>query len=197
MISKKTPQPKSAKLRRRAEGRVAKYGKTAASRSVADTRRLIHELEAHKLELEHQNKELREAKAKLEANYSELYDFAPVGYFTLDRNGNMENTNLTGAIMLGQPRAQLLGQRFEAFITPKSLPDFKDFWHRAMGGSEKEGCMVTLTKGGTTHIVAYVEAIGSGPGSQHRVVVVDITSIGLLQDISERKRAEANIGRSG
>jgi PAS domain S-box-containing protein len=197
MMSKKTPHRESANLRRRAEERVATHGKTTASRSVTDARRLIHELEVHKVELILQNEELRDARAELEANYNELYDFAPVGYFTLKRNGDIENANLTGAIMLGQPRAQLLGQRFAAFVRPEALRDFNDFWRRAIGGTDKEGCMVTLMKGGTTHIIAYVEATRAGPHSNRRLVVVDMTSLGLLQDISERERVRANAGRAG
>lgn len=177
MISKKRPDPASAKLRRRAEARVAKNAKTAASRSGADPQRLIHELEVHQVELELQNEELRRARAEIEANYNELYDFAPVGYFTLKRNGEIEKTNLTGAVMLGQPRAKLLGRRLAAFVTPESLPGFNDFLRRIMGGTDKEGCMVTLMKGGDTPVVAYVEGTGAGPRSKRRVVVVDITSI--------------------
>jgi PAS domain S-box-containing protein len=177
MKSKQAPEPESAKLRRRAEKRVAEHARTAASRGSTETQRLIQELEVHQVELELQNEELRKARAELEANYNELYDFAPVGYFTLKRNGQIEKTNLTGSVMLGQPRADLLGRRLASFVTPESLANFNNFLRRVMGGSDKEGCKVTLMKGGTTPIVAYVEGIGTDPRSKRRVVVVDITSI--------------------
>jgi PAS domain S-box-containing protein len=150
--------------------------RTAAAPGGSDTHRLIRQLEAHQFELELQNEELRQARAELEAHYDELYDFAPVGYFTLGRYGDIEKTNLSGAGMLGQPRARLLGRRFAAFITPESLPYFNAFLLRVMRGYERENCMVTLLKGGTTPVAAYIEATGVGPDSNFRAVLVDITS---------------------
>jgi PAS domain S-box-containing protein len=166
----------SDNLRRPAEEQVAKPAKTAVLRSGGDMRSLIHELEVRQAELEFQNEELRQAKVELEKNYDELYDFAPAGYFTLGPYGDIEKTNLTGAGMLGQPRAWLLGRRFATFIAPESLPCFDEFLRRVMAGYDKESCMVTLMKGGDTPVAAYIEATGVGPDSNCRAVVVDITS---------------------
>jgi len=162
--------------RRCAEEQVAKPANTAVSRSSGDMRSLIHELEGNQVGLELQIEELRQARAALESNYDELYDFAPVGYFTLGRYGDIEKTNLSGASMLGQPRAWLLGRRFATFVAPESLPCFNDFLRRVMGGYDKECCVVTLIKGGNTPVAAFIEATGAGPDSNFRAVVVDITS---------------------
>ena len=185
-----------AKFRRQAEERVAKRVRTAASQSGSDTRRLMHELEVHQVELELQNEDLLQARAELEVNYDELYDFAPVGYFTLGRNGDIEKTNLTGAAMLGQPRARLHGQRFASFVAPESLPYFDCLINCLLGRAtveyDKESCMVTLMKGGTTPIFAYIEATVVGPDSRIRAVVMDITSAeqarNALRDSEERLR---------
>ncbi len=176
MMSKNEAEAESVRLRRRAEERMAEHARTAASQSISDTRRMIHELEFHQVELELQNEELRRAREELEANYDELYDFAPVGYFTLGCHGDIEKANLTGAGMLGQPRAWLLSRRFATFVSPESLPSFNDFLSRITGGYEKESCLVTLIKGGNTRVSAYIEATGVGPDSSCRAVVVDITS---------------------
>ncbi len=91
----------------------------AAQPSVAEVERLlnerdhlIHELEVHQAELEAQNQQLRESQGLLEesrARYAELYDFAPVGYCTLDPAGCVSEINLTGAEMLGKRRAHVIG----------------------------------------------------------------------------------------
>jgi len=78
-----------AELRRRAELRLSgQRSKTPPNRTRADNERQLHELEVHQIELEMQNEELLEAREEIEAlleKYSDLYDFAPVGYLTLDR----------------------------------------------------------------------------------------------------------------
>ena len=173
----------SADLRRCAEKQVAQPTKIEAARKSGDPHRLIHELEVRQAELELQTEQL-------EANYDELYDFAPVGYFTLGCHGNIQKINLTGATMLGQARVRLLRRDFASFVSPESRPDFDEFLRRVMGGRRKESCMVTLIKGGKTAVAAYIEASSVGPDSSCRLVVVDITAANqarsALRDSEER-----------
>jgi PAS domain-containing protein len=68
-------------------------------------------LEVHQIELEMQNEELQEAREAMEAlleKYTDLYDFAPVGYLTLDREGIIREANLAGASLLGIARSALI-----------------------------------------------------------------------------------------
>jgi PAS domain S-box-containing protein len=83
----------------------------------SDPARLLHELQVHQVELEMQNRELREAQGRLEASrarYAELFDRAPIGYARLDRNGIILEINLTAAGMLRRPRELLLETPFGA-----------------------------------------------------------------------------------
>src|SRR5687767_13122747 len=69
-----------------------------------DALRLLHDLQVHQVELEMQNRELREAQGALEESrnrYADLYDFAPVAYCTLSDSGIIEELNLTGATLFG------------------------------------------------------------------------------------------------
>ena len=86
-----------------------------------ESQRLQHELQVHQIELEMQNRELREAQHELEAarnRYADLYDFAPVGYLTLDEKGRVMEINLTGATMLGTERTRVIGVPFVSWLAP-------------------------------------------------------------------------------
>ena len=108
-----------AELRRRAELRLKdQQSKHPPNQSDADNQRQLHELEVHQIELEMQNEELREAREAMEAlleKYTDLYDFAPVGYLTLDREGIIREANLAGASLLGIARSALINGRIRAF----------------------------------------------------------------------------------
>ena len=107
-------------VRRQAEEQVrANRDERPSHRTEVETQRLLHELEVHQLELEMQNAELRRAREELEvslARYAELYDFAPVGYFTFDARGLIHEVNLAGAKLLGIERRRLVQQAFSGFI---------------------------------------------------------------------------------
>lgn len=193
MTSKNQSKRQPVDVRRRAEVRVAKRSTAAVVECAGDMARLNHELAVHQVELEIQNEELRQARAELEASYDELYDSAPVGYFTLGRYGDIEKSNLTGAGMLGQPRSRLLGRRLAGFVSPESLPVFNDFLRRAMEGHKKVGCMLTLMKAGDTPVVAYIEVTGAGPDSSCRAVVVDITSAEQARLALREREAHLNL----
>jgi PAS domain S-box-containing protein len=95
-----------------------------------DQSRLVHELQVHQIELEIQNEELVQTLTEvnaLRAKYLALYDFAPVGYFTLDTKGNILELNLRAAKMLGQERTQLVGRPLREFFDPQTLPRLNAF----------------------------------------------------------------------
>mgnify|MGYP003387278039 CR=1 FL=1 len=78
---------------------------------------LFTELQIYQSELGTQNQELREAQQQLEEShnrYANLYDYAPVGYLTVDKTGHIQSINLTGAALLGNERESLIGKPFTA-----------------------------------------------------------------------------------
>jgi len=114
-------------LREQAEAMVVSLSPDQISSQPAEI--LLHELLVHKVELEMQNEELRRAYSSLEEardRYIDLYEFAPVGYITVSREGLISEINLTGATLLGWERTKLLQRRFSQFV---ALPD-RDRWHR-------------------------------------------------------------------
>jgi PAS domain-containing protein len=99
----------AAELRRRAEEKLQRQKPTdGGRRTELEAVRLVHELEVHQIELEMQNEQLQHTRAQAEtllAQYTDLYDFAPTGYLTLDRDGAILAVNLTGARLIGIERS--------------------------------------------------------------------------------------------
>jgi PAS domain S-box-containing protein len=162
MNRKPTISDDSAKLRRRAEarlsGRRSKAGdqprKGSGSRSEADTLRMLHELQVHQIELELQNAELQIARDDMEAvleRYTDLYDFAPVGYLSIDAEGLILEVNLTGAALLGVERSRLIRLRLERFVVPASRTILRIFLEKVFAGTKDQVCEALLLKedGGT------------------------------------------------
>lgn len=173
---------KKTDLRQRAEAKLDKLKKSLTTDTNADTRRLIHELEVHQIELEMQNEELLQAKAELESTlgqYAELYAFAPVGYFTLTRDGTIRRANLTAVKLMGVGLSELIKRRFAVFISPESRIPFSAFLDTVFTSGNKETCEVTIERDGSDPLYVQIEAIVDSSGGKDElcyVIVNDITS---------------------
>jgi len=109
--------------------------------------RLLQELQVHRVELEMQNDELRRAVEEAEEikeRYVDLYEFAPVGYFTLDANTHIIRANLTGSLLLGEERFTLLGRPFTRWVRQSEKISFHSFLQRALQGNLEDSIEVTL-----------------------------------------------------
>jgi PAS domain-containing protein len=128
--------------------------------SAGDALALLHELQVHQVEIETQAEELRAARAALEAALTrqrQLYDFAPVGYFTIDEGTTLHEGNLTGARLLAMSREALPGRTLESFLTPSSGPALRALLARVAGNGREEGCTLQLlrTAGGPQRVQAW------------------------------------------
>ncbi len=119
MVDKAQSESSVQSLRQRAEEVAQEQPDALQEMPPEDIQNLVHELQVHQIELEMQNEELRRNQLEMElarGRYLDLYDFAPVGYFTLSESGLISQANLTAATMLGVDRAHLVRQPFSRFI---------------------------------------------------------------------------------
>lgn len=180
MKNEKTKHMETFTLRQRAEGRLNKNitGKTAPN-TEAGTLRLIHELEVHRIELEMQNEELIMARDKAESaieKFTWLYDFAPVGYFTVDRIGTLSELNLTCATMLGKERSALIGKSFGNFVNRDNLSAFNNFIQQLFETNSKQVCELRLTNSDKLSICVLLEGIVSEDDQNCHITAINITN---------------------
>lgn len=159
-----------------------------------DVHKLVHELQVHQVELEMQNEELKRAKLEAEdalIKYSDLYDFAPIGLFTLDENGIIIEVNLAGAALLRIARKDLDHQLFKLFVSKEDLPSFNDFLKMAFKNSVRQTCELKLVWKKGPAVYARIEGTVTEdcPGKVRscRIAVIDIT---------ERKMAEEELRKA-
>jgi PAS domain S-box-containing protein len=188
---KKPPAPRTAHtaLRRRAEAQLK--ARKPRARSEADTQKLLHELQVHQIELELQNEELRTAREALEralADYTGLYDFAPVGYLTLDPSGVIRRANLTAATLLGVARSRLLKQRFGRFVVPQGRAAFNALLARFFSTKAPEEADVQLQVEGQPPRTVHVRTAALEDGQECQVVLTDLTRRIQMQE--ELRRSE-------
>lgn len=172
-----------AELRRRAERRLAE---TAPGRPDESQHRLVHELQVHQIELEMQNEALREARTTAEQaleRYAELFDFAPVAYFTLGQDGSIHQTNFNGERLLGMERSKIAGRHFANIVASEYRATFNGFLQNVFINAGAQHCEIILQPGGNSRWVA-IEAIADTDR---------LSCLAAMADISERKHNEQEL----
>ncbi|OHD64485.1 MAG: hypothetical protein A2176_06000, partial [Spirochaetes bacterium RBG_13_51_14] len=209
-MKKNQDQPAdAAELRRRAEERLSEKRKSQRSeggdqRMEEDTARLVHELQTHQIELEMQNEELQQARAKageLLAQYTNLYEFAPTGYMILDREGVIRQVNLAGAQLLGVERSRLANRRFNLYVAEHDRSAFNDFLQKVFASEANEYCELTLAQKSSQPRFVRIEGTRTADEQECRAMVLDITDRKRSEEDlreSERRLKEAQVlGRNG
>ena len=191
MTEKKTYSGQTDTLRQRAEDvfreKAARMSENLEALSPEETRQILHELRVHQIELEMQNEELRRAQAELDASrarYFDLYDLAPVGYFTLSETGLILEANLTAATLLRVERSTLVRQLLTRFI----LPEDQDIYYRHRKQLFETGapqlCELRLVKKDASPFWVRIDASAAYDADGAPVCRT------IISDITERRRAE-------
>ena len=148
---------------------------------------LLHELQVRQVELEMQNEELRQSRNEFEVlrdRYADLYEFAPVGYLTLDAHGLITGSNLAGATLIGVERKQLLQRRLTAFVSPEDQNRWMTHFLQARRGKERSTIELLVKRGDGTRFEARLDCV---PVSDPLKVGAGDTAIrATLTDINDR-----------
>jgi len=107
--------------------------------------------------------------------YTDLYEFAPVGYFTIDGAGIIRAVNLTGEHLLGMERSRLIGLRFEHLVSEETRPALLLLIERISRDQGNGACEVTLQVNGLQPLFVRIEAASCNSGRENRLAVVDIS----------------------
>lgn len=206
---------KNTELRKKAESML--HNKfDAVEYDYKDVDEIIYELRIHQIELEMQNEELLETQLNLDDSrreYFDLYNFAPVGYFTLDRNGIILKVNLTGADLLGSDKQNLHRSAFVKFVAMEYRNKFHHHIMDVIDKDSNESIELELVKEDGNSFYSKLETLKilneNGNFKEFRVVITDITNQKeaerllsdhnadiqriLNEEIEEHKIAEINL----
>ena len=180
MINKENDLTDAQILRIKAEKKLKEKKKKDKQVFEADVKKLLHELQVHQIELEMQNEELREANETAETalkKYTVLYDFAPVGFYTLEKDGTISELNFTGAEILGDKRFSLVNSNFKLFVSERSQPEFDGFFRKVFTSNVKEICELVLGYNGKPLCSVYMEGVVIGDEQKCLLSVVDISAL--------------------
>lgn len=155
--------------------------------------RLMDELHTQQLDMEVQYQALQETLEELEESrnrYADLYDFAPVGYVTLDRKGCVRQINLTGAAIIGKERTQLIGAPMYVFVIKNDIRLFMEHLRRCKRTNQK--VITELGLKSKNDAVVQVQLLSIPLQSPDGQILHFKT---VITDITERKLMEKEMSR--
>ena len=181
---------KTGELRRRGMETLKSKSSSMEKMPVEDVRKLVEELQIHQVELETQNEELRSVQWELEQSrkkYSDLYDFAPVGYLTISEEGRIVEANLTAAKQLGIERSFLIGKPFNLYAAENYREELHIHLRKVFKTKQPHTCEIKLN--GRCRVDFYVQLDST--------YLLDSDGQNLtrttMTEISDRKRAEEKL----
>jgi PAS domain S-box-containing protein len=182
---------KTANLRQQAESILRGRAVQLEDYTVEDAYKLIYELQVYQIELDLQTEELRRVQDEIKLardQYIDLYDFAPIGYLSLDHLGRIQQINLTGAAMFGVERGNLINQAFSDLVFDEDQDTYYLHLKKFLNTSETAFAELRLLKTGGTSFDAHVESTAitdeEGHFTQCRMVISDVTD----RNQAERRR---------
>jgi len=172
---------------------------THSSLNSIDNEALIHELHTHQIELELQNNELQQTHIKLYESlkkYSDLFDFAPNGYMTINANGQIVEVNKTAGNMLALPVNDMLNKPLVDFIIREDQDIYYHFCRRLINTTQYQSCELRIKAANETfmyvQLTASIDSSIDGDYGQFRLTLTDISELKLAQQEQAKHNAQLN-----
>jgi PAS domain S-box-containing protein len=182
-------------LRDDAEEQLARSPKHSPDLEGQTPEQLIHELRVHQIELETQADELRRVNLALVESrdkYLDLYDFAPVGYITLNDRALITEVNLCGAkTLLGVPREDLVNHGLGRFIAPGYPEIWDQYFIKVLKLGDKQICTLMLQRGDGSVFPARLESVritGCNVATTVRMAISDISDVRRAEEALKESR---------
>ncbi len=179
-------EPFSVRVREQAEQLAAQAPPLPLSLSNEEMLRQLHELQVSQIELQMQNaalaelEQLRSESENSRDRYAQLYEEAPVSYFSLNRDGVITRANVAASNLLGRDKPLLLNRRFEQFIAPEAQGHFRRFLDAVFDSGARQVLEVPLfqregqREGGVTAGLVRIEANLDAGSASVRMLVTDL-----------------------
>ncbi len=181
-------------LRKRAEKALLDQAIDLSSLSIKEVQDLIHELQIDRVELEMQNEELLGRLDKLQKEYADLYDFIPIGYCTLDKNGRILDANLTAADQLYVKRKFLIDTRFDDYIIQEDQEKFFSHLRSIFETKTRQICEVRLKRKNDSQCYVQLDSTIVQDNEDNpilcRTAISDITELNQAKDALLRHDSE-------
>lgn len=171
--------------------------------STASAEKMLHELQMHQIELEMQNKELRNAHIALKESrdrYLDLFEFAPISYFTLTSTGLITEVNFIGATLVGADRKDLLLRPFSRYVAPEFIDQFHLKLAELMRDEEQQCYEIQIKREDGSRSYVHVDALRvktSGVQITLRITLTDITEAKHVEEALRESEQRLNFAFQG
>ncbi len=188
-----------ANLRARAEALLQKRAEELqdpTQLSPEEVREVLHELRVHEIELEMQNEALHDSLVR----FHDLYEFAPVGYLTLDAEGVILHGNLTSVSLLGEERATFMSEPFTRYVSYEGQDSYYFFMRNLSRTGGPCSTELWMERADGSRLYAHLEgdriaASAKSTGERYRLTITDLTELrqtqaeqeGLLASLEEQQ----------
>ncbi len=197
---KNTGKESKKTVNKKAGGKIKPKPKNPSVNKFEDVQKLVHLLQVHQIELEHQNEELRVTQNELEVSrnkYVNLFDFSPTPYFTLDMEGIIREVNLSASKLLGIGRNKLIGKKLITYIPLNEKDIFHSFIKTVFSLHQKHSCELKLMNKDKNVYHVLLEGLeiddSLEPDRRCQVALIDLTEYKRIENSLKETNAELKI----